>query len=391
MNIKKILIAIVLIVAAAAALSLYLNSAPSQQPCPVGNNTGNYTIDVYLFERPGCGGCVYFYQKLPEIRQKFPGINLTEVDVSAGNGSQIFVDFAEAYNKSINSLGTPTIAVNDKLISEHYVDDTIAKLKAEMTACGNSKNCVNPYAFVYNHTGASNNGNETCGPGANLLSLPVVLGAAAVDAINPCEWAVLILLLSTVIVNEDRKKGLLAGLAFSAAVYITYLAMGIGIFKAIEISGARELLFSVIGVFAIIVGLLNIKDYFKQGAGGFEMAVPKSWRPRMKGLIRKVVSVPGAFLTGILVSFFLLPCTSGPYIVILSMLAQQGTLMQGLSWLLLYNFIFILPMIAITLIVYKGLTTTEKAQAWRLEKVKYMHLFAGILMVAIGLWVLLFM
>jgi len=84
----------------------------------------------------------------------------------------------------------------------------------------------------------------------------------------------------------------------------------------------------------------------------------------MKTLIRGVTSVPGAFLIGFAVSLFLLPCTSGPYIVILGLLAHATEWGYAMALLVLYNFIFVLPMLIITGAIYFGFTTTEKAEEW---------------------------
>ncbi|MFH0836400.1 MAG: hypothetical protein V1834_04540, partial [Candidatus Micrarchaeota archaeon] len=132
----------------------------------------------------------------------------------------------------------------------------------------------------------------------------------------------------------------------------------------------------------VVVGLLNVKDYVSYGAGGFVMEVPRSWRPRMKSIIKATTSIPGAFVTGVLVSLFLLPCTSGPYIVIIGMLASKA--MEATGWLAFYNAIFILPMLLITLVVYKGLEP-EKIEAMRQGKLKFLHLIAGIIILLMGI------
>jgi len=80
-----------------------------------------------------------------------------------------------------------------------------------------------------------------------------------------------------------------------------------------------------------------------------------------------------------------LPCTSGPYIVILGLLAKAVTINYALLLLLLYNFIFILPMLFITLIIYFGFTTTEKVEEWRTRKLKVLHLIAGIIILLLGI------
>jgi cytochrome c biogenesis protein CcdA len=104
----------------------------------------------------------------------------------------------------------------------------------------------------------------------------------------------------------------------------------------------------------------------------------------VKKITSSVASVPGAFLIGLMDSLFLAPCTSGPYIVILTLLSQTTTRVQGALWLLLYNFIFILPMIAITLPVHFGFTTTARAERWRQAKLGTLHFTTGLVMVLIG-------
>ena len=223
-----------------------------------------------------------------------------------------------------------------------------------------------------------------------IPTILAIIGAAAVDAINPCAFAVLIILLSTILAIGERLKALKAGFAYIVSIYIAYFLMGLGIFSVILVSKLAYLFYKAVGVLALVVGALNIKDFFRYGGGGFLMEVPRSWRPKLKGLIKGVTSVPGAFVTGLVVSLFLLPCTSGPYIVILGLLAKETTRMLATQLLLFYNFIFVLPMIGIVLAVYYGLTTTEKAEKWRQTKLRTLHLIAGIIMVCMGIWMIFF-
>ena len=109
------------------------------------------------------------------------------------------------------------------------------------------------------------------------------------------------------------------------------------------------------------------------------------WRPKMKEFLKSATSARGAFIVGIIVSLFLLPCTSGPYIVILGLLAQATTRAYAISLLLLYNLIFVLPMLIITGIIYFGAATTEQAERWRTKKLKILHLIAGIIILLLGI------
>lgn len=222
------------------------------------------------------------------------------------------------------------------------------------------------------------------------LTIPAVLAAAAVDAINPCACAVLILLLGTLIAAGKRNKMIGAGLAFTLATYISYLLMGVGLYSAIQATRLQHTIYLVVASLAILVGLWNMKDYLWYGRW-FTIEVPGSWRPAVKRITSSVTSVPGAFFVGFLVSLFLLPCTSGPYIVILGLLAESATRQHAFLLLLLYNFIFVLPFVIITFGIAFGLTTTARAERWRQERLGKLHLITGAIMFLLGIAMLISM
>lgn len=235
---------------------------------------------------------------------------------------------------------------------------------------------------------------EACPTGGAALSLNLtpwaVACGAALDAINPCEFAILILLMASLLANEDnRKKALKTGLSFIAAIFVAYFLMGVGLLEFLRAYtlDVSQYFYYFIGGLAIVLGLLNIKDFFWYGGGGFLMEVPQSWRPKMKGLILKITTPLGAFLTGLLVSLFLLPCTSGPYVIILGMLAAKTTLLKALVYLIFYNLIFIAPMIAIVLAIYWGLSPAQ-IEAWRKQKLRLLHLIAGVVLLILGIVIL---
>jgi cytochrome c biogenesis protein CcdA len=109
----------------------------------------------------------------------------------------------------------------------------------------------------------------------------------------------------------------------------------------------------------------------------------------MKRLLQGATSIPGAFLIGFVVSLFLLPCTSGPYIVVLGMLASASTRTEAALWLLFYNAIFVSPMIAISAAVYAGWTSAEKVEQWRTRNLQRLHLVAGMVLLLLGFGLLL--
>ena len=234
--------------------------------------------------------------------------------------------------------------------------------------------------------------NETCAPVLSLNPTTfAVVSAAAVDSINPCALAILILLMASMLIAEEekRKNALLTGLSFIAAIFLAYFLIGFSIFNIIRNCTIpfAGLFYKIVGSLAIIVGLFNIKDYFWYGKV-LLMEVPISWRPKMKSLIRRITNPIGAFIIGLLVSLFLLPCTSGPYVVIIGMLAAKKlAATKAISFLILHNVIFILPMVILALFIHFGLSA-EKAEAWRKQKIRVLHLIAGLILVGLGIAIL---
>jgi cytochrome c biogenesis protein CcdA len=86
---------------------------------------------------------------------------------------------------------------------------------------------------------------------------------------------------------------------------------------------------------------------------------------------------------------FELPCTGGPYLFVLGLLAQKMSLLSATPLLLLYNLFFILPLIVITLIIYQGFTSVEKVTEWKDRNIRRLHLVTGIVMLVLGIVVAL--
>ena len=178
------------------------------------------------------------------------------------------------------------------------------------------------------------------------------------------------------------------GLAFAAGFFLIYLIYGIvlikvfGIFTAL--SSIKLYVYKAAGIISIVIGLFNLKDFFSYGAGGFVMETPRKWRPSLKGMIAKITSPIGGFIVGLITALFLTPCMMGPYIACCSIL-QKFSPLVAIPWLLVYNIIMILPMIAITLIIYFGFTTVDKVYGWREKNLRLLHLIAGIILIVIGI------
>jgi len=222
----------------------------------------------------------------------------------------------------------------------------------------------------------------------------LVTSSSFVDAINPCAITVLLFLLSALLFFGDRKKLLRVALSFILGIFLTYLLFGIGFFYVLKLNQYiflnPAIFHDIMGTLAILIGLLNIKDFFWYGGGGFVMEIPRRWRPKMSMLIAKATSVPAAFLTGFIVTLFALPCTGGPYVFVLGVLSAQANKLLIIPILLYYNLVLITPLLIILGAVYFGLWEVGKAERWKERNLRLLHLLAGLILVALGFWVLSF-
>lgn len=227
--------------------------------------------------------------------------------------------------------------------------------------------------------------------------LITITGLSIVDAINVCAFAVLTMVLTTILIqNPDKKrKTLLAGMSFSLAVFVMYFIYG-GIiytfFRGVAegIRGASPIIYNFFVVLIMIVGALNIKDYFAYRPGGLATEMPVFMRPKAKRLISRITSPSGAFIIGLFVTLFLLPCTMLPFFGAINKLTNLGySFVQSVPWILYYNFIFVLPMLIITFAVYFGFARVDDVSGWKERNIRVLHLAAGVLLFLVGVSLLM--
>jgi len=348
--------------------------------CILGASTAD-AVELIFFHETGCPHCAKINAFLEKrILPNYP-VEVKKFEIHQANHPAMMLALAKVYgSQEILKEGTPAIFVGD---GAFHGSDRGTQRQIEQ-AIREAIRTQAPSPLTRLPAEAPDTGLR------DKLTLGAVISAAAVDAINPCACAILVLLLGTILLASRRKRRavLSAGLAFTAACYISYFLMGVGLFKAIEIAGIQQTITIAVSILAVILGLWNMKDYFWFGRW-LTIRVPLSWQPKLKQITSNVTSAPGAFGMGIVISLFLLPCTSGPYVVIIGMLSHLATRLQAFWLLVLYNAIFVLPFVAITLAIGFGFTTTARVEMWRQEKLPKLHFITGLILFLIGITMLL--
>jgi cytochrome c biogenesis protein CcdA len=226
------------------------------------------------------------------------------------------------------------------------------------------------------------------------ITLPAVLVAGVVDGINPCAFTVLLLFITALLatlqggsqnVNTVRLRILGMGSIYVAAIFFTYLALGVGLLQSISFFTRQHIPARLGALLAILFGLWMLKDFFLPDWG---------WRLQAPGRIGIIArqsaskgTVPALITGGFLIGLCTVPCSGAVYLAVLSLLALQPTAWLGYGYLVLYNVVFVLPLVVILLAATTRPTLNRLAH-WNLHHKEWVRLILGSGVIVMGLLIL---
>src|SRR3970282_532718 len=215
------------------------------------------------------------------------------------------------------------------------------------------------------------------------ITLPTVIVAAAVDGINPCAFTVLLLFITAMLatmqaggqsLNTIRARLLCQGGIYIAAVFLTYLALGVGLLKMLDFFTRQHLPARIGALAAILFGLWMLKDFFLPDLGGRLQAPPQIGTTARE--MAKKATVPALIVGGFLIGLCTVPCSGAVYLGVLSLLALQPSALLGYGYLILYNLNFVLPLVVI-LIAASARPTLNRLAHWNLHHKEWVRLAPG--------------
>ncbi|KKP69817.1 hypothetical protein A2X44_05090 [candidate division CPR3 bacterium GWF2_35_18] len=328
-------------------------------------------VCVYYFWGAGCKACASVSPFVEELTsQKKDKVELKSLEVYYNEENRkLLSDFNKRYQ--VEDSGVPAVFVGDTYLGgadaiKNNLSEKIDYFYENKTAC----------PLDYNRIQGSTEETKKL-----ELTLPAILLGAAADSVNPCAFAVLIFLLVYLMAVKDKKAMFKVGLTYIIVVFVVYFVSGLGILQLAKYLTATSVVMKIVASISIVAGLINIKDFFWYGKG-ISLHIPESKKPLIERYVKKA-TFPATIVLGFLVSAFELPCTGGVYLAILGILAQSSDKLLSIFYLLIYNVIFVSPLLIILLVVYKGLDP-DKVNSWRLDKRKWLRLFMGLIMLILG-------
>ena len=350
---------------------------------------------LIIFHSPGCHRCLEVRQGvMPGIEKEFKDKIIFEYrDVGQIENYKMLLGLLQGNSAEIK-FQIPLFYLGGKFLTaegnlgESLRDFISAGIKRNSTA---GFNAVDLVAYF-----------KTFVPAA-------VVFAGLSDGINPCAFTVIVFFISFLALQGYRKVELiLIGLAFILAVFLTYLGIGLGIFNFFyRFAGfwaVTHLFNIIIGILSIIFGVFAIYDFiiFKK-TGSTEdllLRLPKPIKERIHKVIgffyrkspqekQEKFKPPlgrllfSALVTGFLVSLLEAVCTGQVYLPTISFVLKSTTLkFAALGYLLLYNIMFIVPLIIIFVLALLGTSSQQFANFLKkhlgLIKILMIVLFFGL-------------
>ena len=246
------------------------------------------------------------------------------------------------------------------------------------------------------------------------FSLPAIIAVGLIDGVNPCAITVIVFFMSFLAFQGYRRREIaVIGLVFILSVYLTYCLIGLGIFESLyRLQGFWLLSKTVnitIGIISIIFGIYALHDFIEYrrtgSADGLLLSLPqwiKNWIHKVIGahyrlkagsnhpIFKKPIIglVVTALVTGFLVSILEAVCVAKIYLpTIIFVLKTTSLKLKALTYLLLYNLLFIVPLLIIFSFALTG-TTVEQFQKVLKGHLGLVKILMGIMFLALGIFLI---
>ena len=369
-----------------AGVNTEICTTDSEDTC----ETGAPIYAAYFFET-GCDSCSRVEADLAYLRSKYPQLIVEKFNVYDSPALGMWL--AERVGR--DDFKSPSLFIG----SEAWIGEGEITPDSIETAlqCFAEEGSPKVWDAFNEEQGSSNIIDQF----RNMSWLTVVL-AGLVDGLNPCAFATLIFFISYLTISGRKgREVIIVGASFTLGVFIAYLVIGLGFYKVLDLLGnilnvVARWVYGLTALMCMTLAVFSFMDVAKARKGKMEdmsLNLPKGLRKRINTVIRKGHSsnrfILGAFATGLVVSLLELACTGQVYLPTIIFVSSMPELrMRAIFFLIIYNLLFILPLIVVFILAYFG-TSSKDLTRFLQKHAAAVKIGLGILFFALGLWLLL--
>ena len=353
-------------------------------------------LELAFFGSATCEECMRIKEQLlyPMEQAHQEKIKITYYDIEADSGIKALIRIEKAFQ--ISSDAAQMLFLPDTFLSGF---DDIMKFGKAMIE---ERIVTMPVARVrFNNNAIGDDELDTVLIG-KAFSLTFFLGTLATglaDGVNPCAIATMIFLISFLATRKrSRSEVLIIGIAYTSTVFLTYLAMGLGLKEILEQIKGYHAISSVIrwGAFiaAVVIAFLSFRDavvfHRTKKAEQITLQLPKSVKLRIHKIISGNLSsgslIIGSIVTGFLVTLLEAICTGQMYIPYIVAMTQNSSLrVAGYLYLIFYNFLFVLPLLIVMVLAYFGLKWNDLAKQTQ-KRMVLLKVLLGLIMTGLAVY-----
>ena len=241
-----------------------------------------------------------------------------------------------------------------------------------------------------------------------------IIAVGLIDGVNPCAVTVIVFFISFLSFQGYRKREIaLIGLIFIASVYLTYVLIGFGIFQSLyQLRGfwlLTRIINITVGSISILFSIYALYDFVQyrktKTTDDLLLSLPASIKNQIHKVIGshyRVRTKPGesglkkhmfglaasALVTGFLVSVLEAVCVAKIYLpTIIFVLKTTSFKLKALVYLLVYNLLFVLPLIVIFIFALAG-TTSERFSAILKGHLGMLKIIMGAMFLVLGIFLI---
>ncbi|MCK4859083.1 MAG: hypothetical protein KAS87_00820 [Candidatus Omnitrophica bacterium] len=349
---------------------------------------------VLFFYSTGCGHCLEIKNGLlQKMGEKYAGnIEIKHFETGEKENYELLIALEKEYG--IKQSKNPTIFINEYVLNgakeiERNLEQTIERYLSNGADFSTAQKIEE---ITIERIAENKNKKDVIIERFKSFSLLTIIGAGLIDGINPCAFTVIVFFISFLAFSGYKKEKLgWVGFSFILAVFLTYLGLGLGIFKFLQklqiFYTLSQVIYSATAILAIGLGCLAVYDYCKYKSSGKTEGLKLQLPPFIKKITHRVIRegvnkkeglfkiVISAFVIGFLISLLEAVCTGQVYLPTIVLVSKIPSLKsRALFYLILYNLMFVIPLIAIFLLAYKGFTSQQfsKFASYHLGKIKLM-------------------
>ena len=320
-------------------------------------------IYAAYFYQTGCKECARAETDLAYLNSKYPQLIIEEFNIYDEAAMAEWMAERVGVEKNFN---TPALFIGDHawIDESEFTPAAIEPVLEELRSTGSPD-----FWRDYN----PNEGNSALISRFEQMGWLAVVLAGLVDGLNPCAFATIIFFVSYLSLSGKKgKEILITGASFTIGVFIAYLLVGLGFYKVLDlISGFTSIISKIVyiltAVVCLVLAVLSIRDFIKVRQGDLNdmaLKLPEPLRKRINQTVREGRKASsyflGAFVTGLLISLLELACTGQIYLpVIISMSSVPAMRGQAMFYLVLYNLMFIVPLIIVFILAFYGTTSKQ--------------------------------